>query len=83
MAQEVDCPSFFIHVSASSMHASKKILYPMKHSVRFLTSIVYLEEFCECLRAWNQLWRNLFQSGRAQVHVKNTMGKFYGLNWQL
>jgi len=28
-------------------------------------------------------WRNLFQSGRAQVHVKKTIENYFGLNWQL
>jgi len=28
-------------------------------------------------------WRNLFQSGGAQVHVEKNYSKFCGLNWQL
>ena len=28
-------------------------------------------------------WRNLFQSGGVQVHVKKIYSKFCGLNWQL
>ena len=27
-------------------------------------------------------WRNLFQSGGAQLHMKKTIEKFCGLNWQ-
>jgi len=47
----------------------------------FFHRSIFFSKFCSLHSKHG--WRNLFQSGVTQVHVKKTIEKFYGLNRQL